>query len=484
MSAYADLGHLMEKFFQLDRPKMRFLEQVDFRYEYGCTALAIAIILRDTKLATEQLSLGADPCAVNQWNQSILHLASRHGFLLAELLETAAIKDLNALDDFNQTPLITAARSGSLEVVIKLLEVFPDAHCKSAGTSYNALHWAVLSGNSEVVKAIATYDASPAHLDTTGWLGRTPILDAATTGNTDVLKELFDAGCNAQICDSEGNRVLHLAGNAATARFIASAGFDIDARGARGRTPVMSALLGQRTDVADLLIQSGADLELKDHSGWSTLHYALQVTPTVTTQSSSTALLKRCIKHGANPHAVDNCMCPCSLHGCSPATFALQHGRIKQWTSVLDELNLAKKPMTQFVTNFRDFERQEKLHTCCQGSLFVLSYQHQQTEETESAPRVRRGFVEDLREDDAENPLKERGDGEHADEDEDEEVFHDANEAPVYTESQMDISLQKRIASMNRAGCSTILLHQGGKRMRVDVQALVGFKDWEVLLDV
>lgn len=475
MSAYADLGLIVEKSFQLDRPKLRFQEKVDFRYDYGCTALAVAIILRDEKLAEEQISLGADARATNQWHQTILHLASRHGFFLDRLLETEAIKDLNARDDFNQTPLITAARNGSIGAVAKLLGVFPDAQCRSTGTSYNALHWAALSDHVDVVTAIAKYDTSSAHLDTMGWLGRTPILDAASRGNLDVLKALFEVGCNSKIRDSEGNMVLHLAGSAAAAQYLLSAGFDINVRGAKGRTPVMAAVMARNTEVVEFLVQAGADVALRDDVGWSALHYALQQMPHAPAPSSITELLKLCVRHGADPHAVDNCMCMCSPSGCSPTSFALLNGRIKQWMQVLEDLNLPKALMTRFIQKFRDFERLGKLHTCCQGSLFVMPYQHKEMNETEAT--LAAGQVEEIDEDDPEN-------WEEAVEEEDEEVFHDAKEEPIAVESPLDSSLHKKIASMSRAGCQTILLSRGGKRMRVDVQSLIGFRDWEVLLDV
>ena len=471
MSAYADLGRIVEKSFQLNRPKLRFREKVDYKYDYGCTALAIAIISGDKKLNIEELKRGADTRSANQWNQTILHLASRHGFLLSELLEADAIKDLNARDEFNQTPLITAARSGSLEVVAKLLEYFPTAHSKSAGTSYNALQWAVLSSNLPIVQALISYDNSSAHLDATGWLGRTPLLDASAIGDSKVLQALLHAGCNPHIRDSEGNGLLHLAGSAATVQCLLSAGFEIDARGAKGRTPVLSALLAQRNNVSSFLIKSGADLTLKDDSGWSVLHYAFQ-----SSSPSLSTLLQVLIQHGADHHAVDNCYCACSPHGCSPTKFALINGRIKTWTEVLEESSLKSLQFSRSISHFRSFEGEGKLHTCCQGSLFVRPYQHRENDDTDiPIPRITEELVYS---EDGSVKIKD------VEKEEEEDIFHDANEGPVFVESQMDVTLQKKFISMSQAGCQTILLHRGGKRMRVDVQSLVGFRDWEVLLDV
>jgi ankyrin repeat protein len=46
-----------------------------------------------------------------------------------------------------------------------------------------------------------------------------------------------------------------------------SAGVDVDARDAGGRTAVTAAALGQHADVVRLLVEAGADIDLQDDSG-------------------------------------------------------------------------------------------------------------------------------------------------------------------------------------------------------------------------
>ena len=398
MSAYADLSHIIERQFQSDKPQIFRKKDLEYKYDFGCTALMIAIVTQDESEVRNLLSKGADTRARNKWNQTVLHLSARRGTALSEILDTSAVFDLNITDDFNQTPLITAARSGCLAAVSALLEAFPDVHLESIGTSYSALHWAVIGGHVEIVRAITAHDKSTAHLDSTGWLGRTPLLDAAMDGNQEILAILLNAGCNAFVRDTKGSGVMHLVLNIESVKVLLERGFEINARGAKRRTPIMSMMLRRDITMVKFLADEGADLTLKDEIGWTLLHYALQQRPTEMLNQAFQIekILQLCIDKGADPHAVDYCRCPCSNRGCSPTSFAMQNGTLKRWTQKLTDLKQDMQPTKVSITWFHKFGQLGLLHTCCQGSLFVQPYQQVSGRKpsliTETAP----SYVEEL----------------------------------------------------------------------------------------
>ena len=57
---------------------------------------------------------------------------------------------------------------------------------------------------------------------------------------------------------------------------LAAKGVDVNARDEGGSTPLMRAAVNGNTDVAKLLLDHGADVNVQDRHGWSALHFAAQ----------------------------------------------------------------------------------------------------------------------------------------------------------------------------------------------------------------
>jgi ankyrin repeat protein len=53
-------------------------------------------------------------------------------------------------------------------------------------------------------------------------------------------------------------------------------GADPNARDDEGRTPLMSAVLGNSVALAGLMLESDADVNARDEHGWTALHYAAE----------------------------------------------------------------------------------------------------------------------------------------------------------------------------------------------------------------
>jgi len=147
---------------------------------------------------------------------------------VAALLKSGA--DVNAKDQFNETPLIYAAQGVSLEIV-KLL-VNDGAKIDFRGEKgWTPLRYAVVKGRSEIARFLVENGAKVNSVDT---LGETPLYAAVFKQNTDL------------------------------ARFLIRNGAELNFVTRRGGTCLMTAVgpLGS-LEMVRLLVESDADLELK-----------------------------------------------------------------------------------------------------------------------------------------------------------------------------------------------------------------------------
>ena len=97
-------------------------------------------------------------------------------------------------------------------------------------------------------------------------------LDIAVSKGADGIAQLLiDAGADIEgttAAGAGGEHPLHLTAartsGTSTARLLVSRGAQLEARDARGRTPLITAVLSDNLEVAEVLISAGADLEGTD----------------------------------------------------------------------------------------------------------------------------------------------------------------------------------------------------------------------------
>lgn len=92
---------------------------------------------------------------------------------------------------------------------------------------------------------------------------------------------LLDLGADPTRTGLDGDSAVHFAAKAndtAYLRMLLDRHVDVDARNANtGRTPVMAALMGDRTVQVEMLRNAGARLDVIDHMGNTPLHVAAQI---------------------------------------------------------------------------------------------------------------------------------------------------------------------------------------------------------------
>ena len=175
--------------------------------------------------------------------------------------------------------LIEAARDGSTEKVLALLEKGVDI---DAGGDYSAmtpLMWAVNNRHPDVMELLLARGANLEARDSCGW---TAIIQAASHGRTSAVEILFLNGAEVNARADNGVTALMktaVGGHVATALVLLDMGADVNAADKSGETALMFATrcacggVAKNTtqyssaDMAQTLIQNGADVSARDNYG-------------------------------------------------------------------------------------------------------------------------------------------------------------------------------------------------------------------------
>ena len=124
---------------------------------------------------------------------------------------------------------------------------------------------------------------------------------AALIGDTKNLKPVLSFGGNPDISDGQFNRTaLHVAAlnnNTEFAKLLLERGAEIDVRDESNKTPLHAAAFNNSTEAAKLLLERGAKIEAKDVSNNTPLHHAAF--------KNSTEAVKLLLERGAEIDARD-----------------------------------------------------------------------------------------------------------------------------------------------------------------------------------
>ncbi|XP_071112951.1 ankyrin repeat domain-containing protein 50-like [Haliotis cracherodii] len=177
------------------------------------------------------------------------------------------------------------------------------------------LFWAVMAGAESIVRECLSQEAY--NINRRVHKQRTALMAAAVGGEQTTYKLLLSEGADLTLTDEDGNNCLHLAvegGSVPIVEDVLSRNMlDINARGHRGHTAAMVAVVNRHVDVFDVLVAAGADPYIQTDNGNDCLYAAIVL--------GHMAILKKMVK------LTTFCISRTDQKGRSPVMAAALHGR-------------------------------------------------------------------------------------------------------------------------------------------------------------
>ncbi len=248
----------------------------------GSTPLLIAAYRNDEAEVRRLLRSGADSNAANDLGATPLWAACLEGNLPVATLLLDAGANPNAALLPGETPLMVAARGGWAEIVEKLLAkgANPEARATRGQT---ALMWAAAQRRPAVVKLLIGAKAD-IHSRSESW---TQMMAVPPHGYP-AYNRLVPHGADTALLFAARS------GDLESAKLLAAAGANVDDKDAQGVSATMFAAHSGFTDLAEFLLERGADPNA-DGAGFSALHIAIH--------RRDERLVRALLEKGANPEA-------------------------------------------------------------------------------------------------------------------------------------------------------------------------------------
>ncbi|KAN0137681.1 Ankyrin repeat-containing domain protein [Lactarius tabidus] len=247
------------------------------------TALHFTASEGHLEVARMLLERGADVNSQNDEGLTPLQRASqvrREGQqdIMRLLLDHGANVDMH--DNSGNTVLHFAASEGHPDIMQLLLDC--DANVNMRDNSGNtALHFAASKGHFEVIRMLLERGADVNSLND---MGLTPFHRASQVqreGQQRIMCLLLDHGANVNMHDSRRNTALHFTaseGHLEVARMLLRLKADVNSQNDEGLTPLQRASQVRREgqqDIMRLLLDHGANVDMRDNSGNTALHFAV-----------------------------------------------------------------------------------------------------------------------------------------------------------------------------------------------------------------
>jgi ankyrin repeat protein len=184
-----------------------------------------------------------------------------------------------------EAEFINASEEGDCETVVRLLEIGIDVNCRAEGKTSDivggtALMWASLFGHTEIVHLLINAGAA---LDMQDEEGRTALMQAGMEYHIDIVQLLITNGANINIQDKYGHTALlstinmhSFMGSNFTKiiRLLITNGAKLNLQDEKGDTALVLAIQRNHTEIATLLINTGAYVNHRTKEDHNVFHYA------------------------------------------------------------------------------------------------------------------------------------------------------------------------------------------------------------------
>jgi ankyrin repeat protein len=288
---------------------LRLLKQgvdINRKTNAGATALTYAACQGSSQAVEILLAHGADPNIGedSEGNAPLLRAANQgHYSIVRMFLESGA--DTEICNRLKWRPLHCAAEKGHFEVAKILVQTGAELNAETRGGS-TPLFYAGCRGDTSIVRLLleAGAEVKPRHANATPILVGIANNSWHKEGVVEVVKLLLEHGVNIAQPETRffGHTALHKAvrhtGGMIMAELLLDSGADVNAADDAGKTPLHLAVRHDTSSV-ELLLDRGADLNATDNTGLTPLHIA----GSFGAIQSANALMQRGASCSATSHA-------------------------------------------------------------------------------------------------------------------------------------------------------------------------------------
>jgi ankyrin repeat protein len=244
--------------------------KLDARDYYGATPLIYACKFDDVQCALDLISAGASVNILDSDGSSALHYAVQSGNveLVQALIKSKA--HINTQNNSWMTPLHLAVLNHTtaekqLKIVNALLKGGASDTLIENKNGYTPLELALINHDEQEV--ISALIADPAlNFQAVDFNGNGYLNEAIMAQyGTEIITDLINHGCNPDLGNNDGVTPLHAAAQSSKllTEFFLKKGINIDITCQNGETPLFCAVLANKEDIVNYLIQAGADILIK-----------------------------------------------------------------------------------------------------------------------------------------------------------------------------------------------------------------------------